>query len=243
MFYYHRLTFYIEVLDQKTNSFNKYAICLACLEIKGCSYALEKQFTNTKKCCKDHFKKYKFFYQKYRINEAQAIIDDTDSEVIKQMCQEKRFHIHKDDNNRSSNYASSSVSIVSKFSTNNGPLDNLLIVNLLKQMIDISSERAHTEEIKNKINEITKSVTNKEIKVAAIVTDIHSSYAAARKQLQVENPQITYLSCFAYQTNLCIGEIFKKLNLFKNTALKATLIAVYFKSKQYAYFTGKLHNI
>ncbi|CAG8757678.1 8309_t:CDS:1, partial [Cetraspora pellucida] len=107
----HRLTSYIEVLDLKANDFNKYAICLACLEIKGRSYALEKQFTNTKKCCKDHFKKCKFFQQKYGVNEAQAIIDDTDSEATMQKHQGKRFRIQKDDNNRSSNYTSSSVSV------------------------------------------------------------------------------------------------------------------------------------
>ncbi|CAG8814464.1 13259_t:CDS:2, partial [Cetraspora pellucida] len=148
MFYYHQLTSYIEVLDQKANDFNKYAICLACLKIKNRPYALEKQFTNTKKCY------------------------DTDNEAIMQKHQEKRFCIHKDNNNRLSNYALKSVLL-----TSSGKV-------LVQQTININGERAHTEEVKNKINEITKSVTNKGIKVPAIVTDSHSSYAAARKHLQ-----------------------------------------------------------
>ncbi|CAG8679406.1 19705_t:CDS:2, partial [Racocetra fulgida] len=288
----HRLTSYIEVLDLKANDFNKYAICLACLEIKGRPYALEKQFTNTKKCCKDHFKKCEFFQQKYGVNEAQAIIDDTDSEATMQKRQGKRFHIQKDDNNRLSNYTSSSVSVntqglldnfahrqftgcnLAKFNylllkatISNGwsfcwvqnpdtialfefinpscklpgrrklggkiltCVSNQMVANinekaqkdfygvtltmdgwtniinqsiigsvlltssgevLVWQAIDISGER---EEVKNKINEITKSVTNEGIKVAAIVTDSHSSYAAARKQLQ------TLIARYEPQTN------------------------------------------
>ncbi|CAG8768478.1 2065_t:CDS:2, partial [Cetraspora pellucida] len=258
-------------------------------------------------------KHHKMHIQKYEINKAQTIINDTDSEATMQKCQEKRFYIHKNDNNRSLNYASSSVSIVSKFSTNNKPLDNFayhqftesnfdkfnylllkatisnrwsfhyiqnsdtiilfefinpscdkilsyvsnqMVANiknkaqkdfysiiLTMDVIDISNKRACIEEVKNKINEITKSVTNEGIKVTAIVTDSHSSYAAARKQLQVKNPQITYLSCFAHQTNLYIGEIFKESNIFKTTALETTHIAIYFKNKQHAYFTGKLCDI
>ncbi|CAG8814662.1 23641_t:CDS:1, partial [Cetraspora pellucida] len=54
--------------------------------------------------------------------------------------------------------------------------------------IDISDERACTEEVKNKINEIIKYVINKRIKIVAIVTNSHSLYVTTRKQLQVENP-------------------------------------------------------
>ncbi|CAG8735150.1 2783_t:CDS:1, partial [Cetraspora pellucida] len=87
---------------------------------------------------------------------------------------------------------------------------------------------------------LQKSVANEGIKVAAIVTDSYLSYAVARKELQVKNPQITYLLCFTHQTNLCIDKIFKELNIFKTIALEATHIAVYFKNKQHAYFTEKL---
>ncbi|CAG8706919.1 11995_t:CDS:1, partial [Ambispora leptoticha] len=89
---HYRLTAYIEVLDQNANEYNKYVIFLACIELKDHSYALEKQFTNTKKRCKDHFKKYDFFKQKYGRDEAQAILDDTDSEITIQKCQRKRVH-------------------------------------------------------------------------------------------------------------------------------------------------------
>jgi len=89
----HRLTSYIEVLDENANQYNKYAICLACIELNSHSYALEKQFTNTKKCCKDHFKKCDFFKQKYGKDEAQAILDDTDSETTAR----KRQRVSKQD--------------------------------------------------------------------------------------------------------------------------------------------------
>ena len=53
----HRLTPYIEVLPQMANKYDHLAICLACVEFNDRVYALEHQFTNTKKCCKTHFKK------------------------------------------------------------------------------------------------------------------------------------------------------------------------------------------
>ena len=51
---------------------------------------------------------------------------------------------------------------------------------LVWQAMDISGERVRTEEVKTKINAIAKTVTDEEIKISAIVTDSHSSYAAAR---------------------------------------------------------------
>ena len=46
--------------------------------------------------------------------------------------------------------------------------------------MDISGERSRTAEVKEKITSIAKSVLDKNIKISAIVTDSHSSYAAAR---------------------------------------------------------------
>jgi len=93
MLRHHRLTSYIEVLDENANQYNKYAICLACIELNSHSYALEKQFTNTKKCCKDHFKKCDFFKQKHGKNEAQTILNDTDNETTIR----KRQRVYKKD--------------------------------------------------------------------------------------------------------------------------------------------------
>ncbi|CAG8734472.1 23177_t:CDS:2, partial [Dentiscutata erythropus] len=115
---------YIEVFDQKANKYNKYAIYLACLEIKGHPYALEKQFTNTKKY----------------------------SEATIQKHQGKRFRIQQD-NNKSiisaqlyhtslSSYASSSLfanaqnsHIIAK-SLNNGPLDNFALRHFTRNNLD-----------------------------------------------------------------------------------------------------------
>ncbi|CAG8467077.1 3137_t:CDS:2, partial [Racocetra fulgida] len=209
------LTSYIEVFDQKANEYNKYAICLACLEIKRCPYALEKQFTNTKKCCKDHFKKCKFFKQKYGENESQAIIDDTDSEATIQKNTIALFEFVNPSYNlpkwrKLSNKIlthvlnsmiadikvkakedSYSVTLAMDSWTNvinQSIIESTLITSsgkvLVWQAANISDERACTEEVKNKINEIIKTVIHEEIKIAAIVIDSHLSYAAARKQLQ-----------------------------------------------------------
>jgi hypothetical protein len=51
---------------------------------------------------------------------------------------------------------------------------------LVWQAMDISGERSRTAEVKEKITSIAKSVLDKNIKISAIVTDSHSSYAAAR---------------------------------------------------------------
>ena len=51
---------------------------------------------------------------------------------------------------------------------------------LVWQAMDISGERSRTAEVKEKITSITKSVLDKNIKISAVVTDSHSSYAAAR---------------------------------------------------------------
>ncbi|CAG8747201.1 5347_t:CDS:2, partial [Dentiscutata erythropus] len=146
------LTSYIEVLDQKANEYNKYAICLACLEIKEHLYALEKQFTNTKKCCKDHFKKCEFFKQKYGENEAQAIVNNIDSEATMQKRQGKRFRIQQDNNESIilaqsyyislSSYASSSLSANAQNlhtmakSLSNRPLDNFALCYFTENNLD-----------------------------------------------------------------------------------------------------------
>ena len=59
------------------------AICLACVEFNNRVYALEHQFTNTKKCCKTHFKKCKFFKEKHG-EDALTIIYESDSETALQ---------------------------------------------------------------------------------------------------------------------------------------------------------------
>src|SRR5947207_8464442 len=79
----HRLTPYIEVLPQMANKYNHLAICLACVEFNDRVYALEHQFTNTKKCCKTHFKKCEFFKEKHG-EDALPIIYESDSETTLQ---------------------------------------------------------------------------------------------------------------------------------------------------------------
>lgn len=45
---------------------------------------------------------------------------------------------------------------------------------------DISTERARTDDVKEKIKELVNEVAEKKIMISAVVTDSHSSYAAAR---------------------------------------------------------------
>lgn len=51
---------------------------------------------------------------------------------------------------------------------------------LVWQAKDISGERSRTSEVKEKLVEIINSVKEKNIKISAVVTDSHASYAAAR---------------------------------------------------------------
>ena len=68
--------------------------------------------------------------------------------------------------------------------TNQNIMGSILITSsgevLVWQAIDISGKRFRTAEVKAKINSITKSVLDENIKISTIVTDSHSSYAAAR---------------------------------------------------------------
>ena len=72
------------------NKYNHLAICLACIEFNDNIYALEHKFTNTKKCCKNHLKKCKFFIEKYDEEDALAIIYESDNETTLQNQKQKR---------------------------------------------------------------------------------------------------------------------------------------------------------
>ena len=75
----HRLTPYVEVIPQMANKYNHLAICLACVGLNNCVYTVVYKFTNTKKCCKTHFKKCKFFKEKHG-KDALTIIYENDDE-------------------------------------------------------------------------------------------------------------------------------------------------------------------
>jgi len=50
----HRLTVYIEVLNEMANTCNKYAICRACRTKVSREFAYANKIVNTKKCVKQH---------------------------------------------------------------------------------------------------------------------------------------------------------------------------------------------
>ncbi|CAG8626106.1 521_t:CDS:2, partial [Racocetra fulgida] len=100
---------------------------------------------------------------------------------------------------------------------------------LIWQAQDCSRDRVRTNDVKQKIMEIVQSIRDKNIKVASVVTD--------------KNLDITFLSCFAHQANLCVEEIFKESQTYKETAKQAVQIAIYFRNKNHVYFAAKLRDI
>ncbi|RGB26946.1 hypothetical protein C1646_769764 [Rhizophagus diaphanus] len=79
----HRLTVYIEVLNEKANTYNKYALCKACIDKVSREYAYSNKIVNTKKCVKSHLSKYENFFAMYGKEKGLKIIQDTDSETTK----------------------------------------------------------------------------------------------------------------------------------------------------------------
>ncbi|CAG8629945.1 15116_t:CDS:2, partial [Cetraspora pellucida] len=74
---------FIEVLKEKSNEYNYFAICNVCKEAKGYNYAYSNKFINTKRLVKTHLKNYIYFKNKKGEDEAKRILDDTDSEKSK----------------------------------------------------------------------------------------------------------------------------------------------------------------
>ncbi|GES87938.1 ribonuclease H-like domain-containing protein [Rhizophagus clarus] len=81
------------------------------------------------------------------------------------------------------------------------------------------------------------------IKLNAIVSDSAPAYAAARRRLQLQFPEIVFLPCFAHQCQLAIGDIFKESPTLKAASSKAITVAAYFKNTNNSYFIGKLQDI
>lgn len=90
----HRLTEFIEVLKEKSNEYNRFAICIACKEAEGHEYAYSKKIVNTKKLVKSHLRNCIHFKNKKGEDEATRILNDTDNEKSKS-DQKKRKHICK----------------------------------------------------------------------------------------------------------------------------------------------------
>jgi hypothetical protein len=87
---HHCLTVFIEQLNEKANSCNKFAICKACKIKVNYEYAYENKFANTKLLCKRHLTKCENFKAIHGVKRAQEIIEDTDSELTKQRVQNKK---------------------------------------------------------------------------------------------------------------------------------------------------------
>jgi hypothetical protein len=79
----HRLTVYIEVLNEKANTCNKFALCKACIDKVSREYAYSNKIVNTKKCVKSHLLRCENFMALYGEEKGLEILQDTDSETTK----------------------------------------------------------------------------------------------------------------------------------------------------------------
>ncbi|CAG8559890.1 9942_t:CDS:2 [Funneliformis caledonium] len=79
----HRLTIYIQVLNEKANTCNKFALCKACIDKVSREYAYSNKIVNTKKCVKSHLSKCENFFAIYGEEKGLEILQDTDSETTK----------------------------------------------------------------------------------------------------------------------------------------------------------------
>ncbi|RIB00958.1 hypothetical protein C2G38_2232276 [Gigaspora rosea] len=86
----HRLTEFIEVLKEKSNEYNHFAICNACKEAKGQDYTYSNKFVNTKRLVKSHLKNCTYFKNEKEEDEAKRILDNTDSEKSKNKKKRQR---------------------------------------------------------------------------------------------------------------------------------------------------------
>ncbi|CAG8582835.1 4007_t:CDS:2 [Ambispora gerdemannii] len=109
--------------------------------------------------------------------------------------------------------------------------------------LDISNEFEQWKEVVEKIEVMIKEINEMKVDLITIVSDNAPSYAAARRRLRLKYIHITFLPCFAHQINLCIGEIFKESEEFKQASIKAIKIALYFKSSNNKYFIGQLRTL
>ncbi|CAG8808787.1 22777_t:CDS:2 [Cetraspora pellucida] len=83
---------------------------------------------------------------------------------------------------------------------------------------DISGNLQNWQTIYKYVIEFFEEAKNNNIKIIALVTDSASENAAARKRLQKNIRDKVFLPCFAHQSNLCVGDIFKISSQFMKTS-------------------------
>ncbi|GES96019.1 ribonuclease H-like domain-containing protein [Rhizophagus clarus] len=95
------------------------------------------------------------------------------------------------------------------------------------------SERERTIEVVPKITSLIQDIKSLNIKLNAIVSDSAPAYAAARRRLQLQFPEIVFLPYFAHQCQLAIGDIFKESPTLKAASSKAiTNLAIHHEHLQ-----------
>ncbi|CAG8791810.1 15694_t:CDS:2, partial [Cetraspora pellucida] len=93
-----------------------------------------------------------------------------------------------------------------------------------------------------KIETFLENLKENQIKVAAVVSDSAPAYAAARHRLRLKHRHIIFISCFAHQMNLCVGDLFKECFKFKEASKKVIEIIGFFNNPNNTYWIRKLRD-
>ncbi len=72
----HKLSGYFLILDEKSNWWNNFAICIDCIRVLGLDEAQKQKFTNTKYACAKHLKVCPYFAEKHTKVEITNIINE-----------------------------------------------------------------------------------------------------------------------------------------------------------------------
>ncbi|GES76598.1 DUF659 and ribonuclease H-like domain containing protein [Rhizophagus clarus] len=93
---------------------------------------------------------------------------------------------------------------------------------------DISRKRCTGDIIINETKKSFKELEKQKIKINGLITDSASENAVVRKRLRFQYWDKLFLSCFAHQMNLCIGDIFKESSSLNIAAKEAINLIIFF---------------
>nr|CAG8612558.1 9116_t:CDS:2 [Entrophospora candida] len=227
----HSLTEYIIVLNEKANKYNHYALCRFC----------KTKLTNTKKLVTSHLKNYKEHWEKLVLN---STIDNGWS-----------FRwVDKKSSQILFNFATAGLKLPShkilagfdgwKNIKKQEILGSVLITSHGQVLIwggeDVSRNRLQWQNIKELSLNFLDKLDELNIKYNAMITDSASQNQAARKRLAPERRDVFFGPCFAHQTNLIVGEIFKESSSLVVSSEKAIQIISFLNRS--VYFMAKLRD-
>lgn len=105
---------------------------------------------------------------------------------------------------------------------------------------DVSSERSCASNINSYTERYIEDLAIKNISVIGIVSDSAGENVKSRKELRTQYTNIVFLPCFAHQANLCVGDIFKSSERYREVSNQAIKITSFFNMS--TYFLGQLRS-